>query len=155
MAGDSPAITVEQDGRTTALAAEVGHAQVDCSQGSCTTPADLGETMRRVILYEVLPVGERLGLHAEDVVFLRDILASVRERGMEVVEGLRPSFSGDTGFFHKAGYAGEWFSDNVYIDDPALDRTWVVVLAGNPGRACLDQAAKLVGELLAAGHLDP
>jgi hypothetical protein len=97
---DSPAITIEQDGRTTELEAEVGHAAVDCSQASCTTLAELGETMRRVMLHEIVPDGERLGLHADDAAFLREILASVRERGIEVVEGLRPSFSTGANFFN-------------------------------------------------------
>jgi hypothetical protein len=90
-----------------------------------------------------------------DLQFLRKMLASERPRGMEVVEHLRPSFSGSTVFSHKAGFAEDWFSDNVYIDDPELDRAWVVVLAGNPGRSCLDDAATIVGELLAQGKLDP
>ncbi|MBI5488826.1 MAG: serine hydrolase [Deltaproteobacteria bacterium] len=152
---DSPDITVEQDGRTTELPAAVGDAEVACDQGSCTTPAELGETLRRVMLQDLLPDEERLGLRADDLTLLRELLASPRERGTEVVHELRPSFSADAVFFHKAGYADEWFSDNVYIDDPALDRTWVVVLAGRPGRSCLDRVAELLGELLVGGRLDP
>jgi hypothetical protein len=152
---DSPAITVTEGERVLEVEAQVGHAQVACHQGACTSPAALGETLRRVMLQEVLPAEQGFGLAADDLQFLRTLLASERPRGMEVVEHLRPSFSGNTVFSHKAGFAEDWFSDNVYIDDPELDRTWVVVLAGNPGRSCLDDAATIVGELLAQGKLDP
>jgi hypothetical protein len=146
---------VTEGERVLEVEAQVGHAPVACHQGACTSPAALGETLRRVMLQEILPAEQGFGLVADDLQFLRKLLASERPRGMEVVEHLRPSFSGSTVFSHKAGFAEDWFSDNVYIDDPELDRAWVVVLAGNPGRSCLDDAATIVGELLAQGKLDP
>jgi hypothetical protein len=72
-----------------------------------------------------------------------------------VVERLRPFFGPRAVLSHRAGFADDWATDNVYIDDPALDRTWGVVLAAGPGRASLNRAAELMGRLLSSGALDP
>ena len=151
---NGPAMTVSGDGRELEIPAANGGAEVDCSQAACTSPRELGEALRRIVLQEKLPPGESLGLHPDDLALLRDTLAGTRSRGEEAVRALRPFFGPDARVYHKAGYAGEWFTDNVLIDDPDLDRAWVIVLAGNPGRNALDEAARLVGELVSSGALD-
>ena len=75
--------------------------------------------------------------------------------GPRVVERLRPFFGPRAVLSHRAGFADDWATDNVYIDDPALDRTWVVVMAAGPGRASLNRAAELMGRLLSSGALEP
>jgi hypothetical protein len=152
---DSPAVAIEQDGRTEELPERVGRARVHCHQATCTTLRELAETLRRVMLQEAVPEGESFGLGDDDLRFLRDLLASERPRGQEVVRALAPHFGSDAVLYHKAGFAGDWYTDVVYIDDAGRDRAWVVALSGNPGRSCLDQAADIVGEILATGALGP
>ena len=153
---ESPAITIEQDGRTQVLPAASGRAAVHCSRAVCTTPAELAETLLRVVLQERLPAERSFGLPSDDLELLRGLLRSVRERGQEVVDRLAPLFGPQTVLYHKAGFSKDWYTDNVLIDDPSRPRVWVVVLAGYPGRAVLNAAAAAVGSLLASGGLgDP
>ena len=153
---ESPAITIEQADRTQVLPATSGRAAVHCSRAVCTTPVELAETLLRVALQERLPAERSFGLPPEDLALLRGLLRSVRERGQEVVDRLAPSFGAETVLYHKAGFSKDWYTDNVLIDDPSRPRVWVVVLAGYPGRAVLNDAAVAVGSLLAAGGLgDP
>lgn len=151
---DSPAITIEQDGRTLELPAAHGRARVRCARAACTTPVELAETLLRVVLQERLPAERSFGLVAEDLDLLRRLLRGPRERGEEVVDRLRPSFGPETTLYHKAGFSKDWYTDNVLIDDPSRPRVWVVVLAGYPGRTVLNEAAVAVGRLLAAGGLE-
>ncbi|MBI5498706.1 MAG: serine hydrolase [Deltaproteobacteria bacterium] len=151
----SPAMTVSQDDRVLERPEEHGATQVECSQAACTTLLELGETLRRIVFQEKLPPEESLGLHPDDLELLRGLLGSTRSRGEEAVKVLRPFFGSGARIYHKAGYASEWFTDDVLIDDPDLDRAWLIVLAGNPGRSALDDAARLVGEILSTGALDP
>jgi len=148
---DSPAIAIEQDGRTRELPAAHGRAAVRCSRAACTTPVELAEALLRVVLQERLPAERSYRLPAEDLELLRGLLRGPRERGEEVVERLRPWFGPETVLYHKAGFAKEWYTDNVLIDDPSRPRVWVVVLAGYPGRSVLNDAANAVGRRLAAG----
>ncbi|MBN1773100.1 MAG: serine hydrolase [Deltaproteobacteria bacterium] len=150
---DSPAITIEQDERTQVLPDAHGRAAAPCARAVCTTPVELAEALLRVVLQERLPAERSYGLAPEDLELLRGLLRSTRERGEEVVERLRPSFGPETTFYHKAGFSKDWYTDNVLIDDPDRSRAWVVVLAGYPGRAVLNEAAVAVGGLLAAGGL--
>ena len=54
--------------------------------------------------------------------------------------------------FHKAGYSERWFSDNVYIQTTGA-QDWVVALAAHDGRDSLNDAARVLGELLSSGAL--
>jgi len=148
---DSPAIAIEQDGRRRELPAAHGRATVRCSRAACTTPVELAEALLRVVLQERLPAERSYRLPNEDLDLLRGLLRSRRERGEEVVDRLRPWFGPETLLYHKAGFAKEWYTDNVLIDDPSRPRVWVVVLAGYPGRSVLNDAADAVGRQLAAG----
>ncbi|NMC68969.1 MAG: serine hydrolase [Myxococcales bacterium] len=151
---DSPAIAIEQDGRTRELPAAHGRAVVRCSRAACTTPVELAEALLRVVLQECLPAERSYGLAAEDLDLLRRLLRGPRERGEEVVERLRPWFGPETVLYHKAGFSKDWYTDNVLIDDPSRPRVWVVVLAGYPGRSVLNDAADAFGRQLAAGGVE-
>jgi hypothetical protein len=147
----SPAIRATCGGETIDLPASRGRAVVTCSQATCTSLEELGETLRRVMLQEILPDGEHFALQADDLELLRGQLATVRARGEEVVTRLRAHFGPEVRTWHKAGYSRDWYSDNVYLDDPERDRAWIVALAGNPGRDSLNEAADRIGGILAEG----
>ena len=153
----SPEIVISENGRTRTLEAREGDADVDCSGSACTTLRDLAECMRRLMLQEQLPSAEHYGLSRHELLTIRRTLRSLgRSRGEEVVDALRESFPGDgVNLYHKAGFSGDWYSDTVYIYDPQRYPTqaWIVALAGYPGRDSLTEAAELIGELIAEGHL--
>ena len=149
-----PTMFIEQDGYATVVDENVSELEVQCRRSACTTASDLGETMRRVMLQEHLPDSESFGLHTDDLALLRETLSTVRTRGEEAVNQLRPFFSAETRFYHKAGYSLEWYTDNIYIDDPTLDTTWVVTMSGHEGRDSLDDAAFVLGSILSTGGLN-
>jgi LysM repeat protein len=150
----SPAITIREGGGVRELPASSGSVETSCHAAACTSVRELAEAMRRLMLQEQLPSSETFGLSAENLRFLRQQLRSDRSRGEEVVSALgRANFSANSRFYHKAGFAGDWYSDNVYIFDPATQQAWIVALAGYPGRSSLTSAAEAIGEIIADGEL--
>lgn len=150
----SPRITLRERNRTHEIPPRTGRAQTSCHSAACTSLAELAGTMRRVMLQEQLPAGEAFGLHPTDLRFLRRALASERNRGQGVVNGLGRHLKGPrVNFFHKAGFSQQWFSDNVYVYNPRLNRAWIITMAGKPGRDSLDEAARVIGQLIAGGAL--
>ena len=150
----SPRITIEEGGRTREIDPRNGDYQPACGGAACTSVEDLGECMRRLMLHEQLPEREQFDLDAETLRFIRTTLRSERSRGEEVVDRLAAAFD-DPGarFYHKAGFAGDWYSDNVYVYVPGRPHAYIVTLAAHPGRSSLNSAATIIGELLAAGEL--
>lgn len=118
-------------------------------QGNCTTLRDLAEVMRRVMMHEELPSYERYELSPENLALIREALAGKRARGNNIVEGLKKGLNDKKAtFFHKPGYAMKWMSDVVFVRLSGSDERYVVVLANYPGRKCLDEASRTVGELI-------
>ena len=78
---------------------------------------------------------------------------TTRHRGMNVVRGLSAAFPEETRFFNKPGFARDWFSDVVYIYLPHKNERWIVAMAGYPGRNSLDDAARIIGKIIATGEL--
>jgi LysM repeat protein len=152
---NSPRITLTEGRRTEEIAARTGRARPACDGAVCTSLEDLGECLRRLMLQEQLPRSEHFNLNAAWLRHIRLALRTDRSRGEEVVSELARSFRGEgVRFYHKAGFAGDWYSDNVYVYDPARPRrAFIVSLAGHPGRSSLNQAARLIGELLADNTL--
>jgi LysM repeat protein len=151
---NSPRITITEGGRSEEIAARTGTASPNCDGAACTSLDDLAECMRRLMLQEQLPERETFRLSPEGLRFIRQTLATDRSRGMEVVEGLAAGLNrDDVVFFHKAGFAGDWYSDNVYVYVRGSSQAWVVSMAGYPGRSSLNSAARAIGEILAAGEL--
>lgn len=155
----SPAIRLAEGKREVVLPEHASEKQWDCiakdgAEANCTTLHDLAEAMRRVMLHERLPKGERFRLGAEGLAVLRAAMRGKRSRGMNVVDGLRGAFGERKVSFHsKPGYAADWFSDNVFVEASGPDRRWIVTMANKPGRDALDEAARHVGALLAADLL--
>ncbi len=150
----SPAITISENGRTRELPATNGDYRPACGGAVCTSVEDLGEGMRRLMLHEQLPERERFDLDTATLTFIRRTLRSERSRGEEVVDRLAAAF--DTPgvvLYHKAGFAGDWYSDNVYITVPGRQQAYIVTMAGHPGRSALNGAASAIGEILAAQEL--
>jgi LysM repeat protein len=151
---NSPRITITEGGQSEVIAARTGTASPNCDGAACTSLDDLAECMRRLMLQEQLPERETFRLSPAGLRFIRQTLATDRSRGMEVVEGLAAGLDrDDVVFFHKAGFAGDWYSDNVYVYVRGSSQAWIVSLAGYPGRSSLNSAARAIGEILAAGEL--
>jgi LysM repeat protein len=150
----SPPLVLREGTRTREIDARTGSHDTGCYAAACTSLRDLAEAMRRVMLQEQLPSNQSYGLNDENLRFLRQTLRSERARGEEVVDGLaRGDFAENTRFYHKAGFAGDWFSDNVYIFEPGSRQAWVVAMAGYPGRSSLNSAAAILGDIIASGAL--
>ena len=151
----SPPITiVGRNGKTLEIEARHGKGTYDCKdQGNCTTLAELSLAMRRVMMHEHLPEGERFFLGKGELALLRYSMKRDRPKGHGgVVTGLEKAFSDRAvEFYHKGGYAYEWLSDNVFVKALDTGEKWLVALANHPGRAALDEAAEHVGHLLAEG----
>jgi hypothetical protein len=131
--------------------------RLECpEQGNCTSLAELAEAVRRVVLHDELPEGERFDLGEASVELLRSALAAPRPRGENIVDGLRAGFGAERPItvHHKAGFALKWMSDAVLVEEPATGKRYLVALAGYPGRESLDQASLLIGKLLASGAFD-
>ncbi|MCB9547181.1 MAG: serine hydrolase [Myxococcales bacterium] len=120
---------------------------------SCTSVAALAELMRRIMLHEALPAGERLRLKPRSLAVLRGALGARKPRGTEVADALvaahRPRA---VRVWHKPGFYPWWRSDVVY-GEVAGGRRWIVALAGRGKRDALTAAAGAIGRALAAGRL--
>lgn len=151
----SPAITVREGDKTVELPERYGRSEPHCpQQGNCTSLVELAETMRRIVLHERLPKERRFALGKSEVELLRSALAGERKRGLGVVNGLREGFGQrPLMLYHKPGYATGWFSDNVFVKALDTGEQWIVDMAGHGGRDVLDQAAKVLGKVLARGPL--
>lgn len=127
----------------------------DKFQGNCTTLRDLSEVMRRVMMQEHLPKHEHYNLSTENLTLLRSALAGKRARGNNIIDGLKKGMKDlDATFYHKPGYAMKWMSDIVYVDIAGTDEDYIVAMANHPGRTCLDEAARIVGELIGEKALE-
>lgn len=125
-----------------------------CFGSACTSLRELGEIMRRLMLQEVLPEGEGLGLSAPDLVLLRDALGAERIRGGQVAKTFRGRAKRSSmRIFNKPGYTRRWYSDNLFISDPERRRGWVVVMTAPGGRYALNQASEVLTHLLYSGDL--
>ncbi len=129
--------------------------QYSCPQsGMCTTLQDLAEMTRRLWLHEQLPASDRFPLSGRHLKLVRDAMstrktADERRRGLEFIKALKKSYGRqDARFMHKPGFAGDWFSDVVYVYLPKSKRRWIVVAAGYPGRDSLTSAGRALGKVL-------
>ncbi len=162
----SPAVTLTWDAWERKLPARYSRRPVDCWGAACTSLGDLARLMCLVMLQEQLTAMEQPRLDASltdlRIGIRRNLLGKSRlgpgpdtdrTRGTNVVDAMRPAFAKGTRFYHKPGFSQDWFSDVVFIENPASDRRWIVVMAGYPGRKSLDSAGRLIGGLLASQRL--
>lgn len=149
----SPAITLRRGSHVRELPARRGHGTYACpDQGNCTTPRELAEVMRRIMLHELLPESERYDITATELVVLRDALA--RARNHDIADVFQASFGEiPVRIFHKPGFAMRWVSDVLFLHRTDTNERYVVVIAAQPDRRALDDAARLIGTLLASGAL--
>ncbi len=151
----SPPLTIREGARSRSLDARSGSVRVDCGSAACTSLVDLAEAMRRLMLQEQLPAGQHFDLPGPTLTTIRRALRTERRRGEEVVDRLSAQLGDAVTLYHKAGYSQQWYSDVVYVSRPG-QQAWVVALAGYPGREALNDAARIIGEILAEGALpDP
>lgn len=154
---NSPPITLSFGKKQKQLPERNGKPRGTCpEQGNCTSLAELAETLRRVMLHDELPETERFDLGPDELALLHSALGATRPRGENIVDGLRAGFGLErpVTLHHKAGFALKWMSDAVLVEETATGKRYVVALAGFPGRESLDQAALLIGKLLAQGAFD-
>lgn len=124
------------------------------AEGNCTTLRDLTEIIRRVVMHDLIPPAERfdLGIYEREV--LIETLRSQRSRGNGVSDPLVEAFRGRPAVaYHKAGYAGKWFSDAVLLHLEDTDERFIVGMANYPGRGACDEGAAHVAAILASGAL--
>jgi LysM repeat protein len=150
-----PKIVVRQGKKMRSFRAGRSKKKWNCSGGgTCTSMRDLAENMRRLMLHEQIPARQRHNLGIAELRTIRRGLEKKRKRGMEVVRGIQKAFKRDqVHVYHKPGFAGEWFSDCLYIYKRRSNRRWVVALAGYPGRGALNSAAIALGKVLASEAL--
>lgn len=148
----APRVTLREGEKVAEIPERVSTTSYPCpDEGNCTTLLELAETMRRVMLHEVIPKDERFDLGEAELELLRSALSGRRERGLGVVKGLKAAFAAagiKVVTYHKPGFAYNWFSDVVFVQCPGLKKAFIVAMAGYPGRNALDEAAKHVGALL-------
>jgi len=155
----SAALTLREPGRRSVrIRAREGMRRDGCrDQGNCTTLFDLSDALRRVMLHEVLPEPERFALGDAEISLLRSALSGPRERGLGVVKGLREAFAPrEIVCYHKPGFALDWFSDHVFVEvagSGADTPRYLIAMAAHGGRDVLDEAARVVGGLVASGRL--
>ena len=157
--------------RTVHVAPRLSTTHYPCGEQTCTTLADLAETMRRLMLQEELANREEDGDDGTEVegdgeeavlpdfaywkIIVRALKGHGRERGNNVRWGLYSGFgSQQVVIYDKPGYASDWYSDIVYILKPNSNKRWVVALAAAPGRKSLDKASRIIGAILASGELE-
>lgn len=166
---DSPPIVVMEDSRKKTLDArrdagdyvelgcrgieEPDQQRAQSREGNCTTPWELMEIMRRIMMHEHIPRSERFELSPDNLTLIREALAGDRERGNNVVEGLAKGLSKRALFHHKPGYAMKWMSDIVFVQLPETGERFIVFLADYPGRKALDEVSVAIGKILANGSL--
>ena len=110
--------------------------------------------VRRLMLQEQLRPQDSFNLPRVDLIPLRVTMRTDRSRGEEVVDALASDFPAGTNFYHKAGFSNGWYSDNVYIYDTTRPYAWIVTMAGSEGRACLNDAAEIIGDIISSGELE-
>lgn len=152
----SPKITLEEGGRLRTIPERKGKGTYPCpNQGNCTTLLELADALFRVMLHEHIPASKRFRLGKVELDLLRSALGSPKKRGFEVVDGMRKGFQGlDIHVYHKPGFAYDWFSDCVFVELPDSDRSFIVAMAGYPGRNSLNDASFLIGRILASKMLE-
>ena len=154
--GDSPPIVLRQGSEVQRLPASRGRRQYPCpKQGNCTNLWELADALRRVMLHFELPERDRFRLGPLDLGTLTHALSARKPRGIEVVDALTAAFPDPdaVSVFHKPGFAADWFSDNVFLYREDTKQRWLVAMVNRPGRDCLNEAARIVGELLTGGDL--
>lgn len=150
----SPAITLSERDREHTFEAARGTVETRCGNGACASLQDLAEATRRLMLQEQLPREEGFGLAQDDLLTLRRAMRAERKRGNEMVDAFAEVFDDDNvRFYSKPGFSKGWFSDNVYIYDPSENQAWIVTMAGYEGRNSLNDAARVVAEIIANGEL--
>lgn len=152
---ESPAITLGQGATAQVIPAREAELRARCPQAmSCTSVAALAELMRRIMLHETLPEGDRLHLGAAAIGLLRSALEARKPRGTEVADALAAAFAPrPVRVLHKPGFFPYWRSDVVYGE--VGGQRWIVALAGRGGRDTLTAAAQRIGRLLASRRLKP
>lgn len=146
----SPALMLKSGQKETVVPVRTFTDELVCErEGNCTTLADLTEVTRRIMLHESLPKAERFRLGDKALLLLRDAMKGTRARG-GVADGIRFAFTDrDVEIFHKAGFADQWFSDNMFLKIHDTHEQWIIGMANRPGREALDAVAKIVATLIA------
>ena len=130
----SPKIDMRYGDKVRSLSEQTAKGEFHCdNNGNCTTLNELTESLRRVMMHEWLPKGERYKLGAPELKLLRSALKGKWAKG-GVNDGLRAAFKGrPIEIFHKGGYADGWFSDNIFLRVGDTDEQWIVAMVNRPG----------------------
>lgn len=123
------------------------------SEGNCTTVFELAVSFLKLMRPQNFKTNP-YALSADSYHFLQETLKAPRPRGMQIVNGIRQGLSrsgidstslAQWVFAHKPGFAADWMSDVVYVENTLTQEWWVVSLAAFPGREALTQTAETLG----------
>ncbi len=149
----SPKITIALGDKSHVIRPRTGNAKPACF-GVCTSLRDLAETMRRLMLQEQLPAYQTFRLKRHELIKIRKALRGERDHGEDAIKAFAKVIRGEgVKFYHKGGYSQQWYSDISYIYIPGTNQAWIVAMAGFPGRSSLDDAARVIAEIIVSGEL--
>jgi hypothetical protein len=114
---------------------------------TCASPYEISQALLWLYYPQLLP--RPYGLRSDDREFLLSVMKSKRSRGEELVDGLKKVLGEEHfNFYHKAGFAVNWFSDAVIIERKGTSEIFTVVAANYPGRASLNHLSAVIGEFI-------
>jgi hypothetical protein len=134
----------------------------DAKTGNVTSPRELGESLRRVLFHEQLPVAERYRLTPEQLELVRKGGAGLT--GLETIHSDSGPYSWKDGldavfpsarFLHKCGSISSYTLETAYLDDSKQSgRRFIlvpVVAAGTdtkpePGKPIITKMSRAIGE---------
>lgn len=95
---------------------------------------------------------EVLGLKEEHRQAILQRLSTPKARGTNLINGIT-SARGFPEFYHKPGFAIDYFSDAIVLVDRPNKVAYAIAGMGFPGRNSLDDIAKAIGELMQQGAI--
>ena len=156
----SPAMTLKDGRRVVRVPERESTARYPCGGAACASVSDLAKLMCVMMLHEQLPAARRLRLgEARQGPLLemlrKDLYRRRRGKPDPVWDILAAAFPPSDGYklFRKAGYSGEWLSDDIYVYQRGSRTRWILALANHPGRHSLDAAARFLAEVVKSGEL--
>lgn len=141
----SPEMVLTEGGRDVVLPEREGDADYGCEGGNCADLFELADAMRRVVLADELPAGERFPIAPADVAALRDALQAAE--GF-IAPGVEEALGPDVQLYTKPGWVpGLDCVETSVVDDPAAGRRFLLALSAPDADGC-DMLAPMARDVL-------
>jgi hypothetical protein len=142
---DSPPMTLEEGGKRTDVPARPVELKPKCEAGNCSNLFEMAESVRRVVLDDELPPGERFDLDAADIADLRQALLDA--------EGFFPPAVGNVlgdgaRIFDKPGDAADYDCLDVALIEPAGGPRYLLAATVPHSSGGCDALVSLAAEVL-------